>query len=80
MKFLVKYECGCVGIPMENNFALLVHCCDDYDGDFTVFMSRDMKGKSHTNIDPDSQKRYITRVSRLLSDGYRFRKLKDILS
>lgn len=78
----VKYECGCVGIPMEHDkkFALLVDVCDDPDGDSTTFLTRNMDGKSTSPVDLESQRRYISRVARLIGDGYRFRTIKRLLS
>lgn len=78
---LLKYDCGCVGIPTgvcDN--ALLVHVCDDPDGDSTTFSIRNMEGKSTSPIDIDSERRYITKVASLVGDGYRFREIKRLLS
>lgn len=80
MSFLFKYDCGCVGFPTENNFALIVHRCDDYDGDSVTFTLRNMKNKSYTKVDDESQQRYTAEVRNLIGYGYRFKELKRILS
>ena len=69
-----KYDCGCVGIPMASDTALLVSACDDNSGEYYMG-TRAVPNKTSEAVSGEEQEKIIKDLSLLIADGYRMREL-----
>lgn len=87
-----RYECGCVGfvlngdaIDPDDERIWLVRACDDpnapeYCFTYTLTRSSTLARKSSESLPEYEVKTILSAISGLVADGYRFRKLKALLS
>lgn len=73
---LVRYDCGCVGIPWGDSKGLLFRACDDEDSEPTMFL-RNMEGKTFTELGKDEEELCIKGVQNLMNYGHRYLRLQD---
>jgi hypothetical protein len=81
---LVRYECGCIGFAanLEGDALILVHCDgDSFDAAYPVIrpMRRRDRLKTFEAISLGDTAEIWSRIAGLLSDGERFRALKELL-
>ena len=85
---LVEFSCGCIGltdIPGDEehgNRALVLYPCDLNGEDCWYPLSayrRDLSDKTHEPLEAAESAKLMGDIQRLLQDGYRFRRLKEIL-
>ena len=83
---IAKYSCGCIGVPSlvnEDGKVLIIEPCDlsgddcwePYNLNF-----RDMQGKECEPVPQEKVLRLIKALGGLLSDGYKFPRVKDLLT
>lgn len=85
---LVRYQCGCVGLPPDDTGPLdrdyptiFEYCATTYD-DNTYGMSEGVYIKdvdNHTVMSWDETAKILKEMSRLVMEGYNFRTIKDLL-
>jgi hypothetical protein len=79
---IVRFDCGCVGLVgiqgVKEGQHLLLQACDADDNSLGLF-SRDMDGKAHAPISEEKARGLIQEMSRLMSEGYKFRTIKGLL-
>lgn len=86
----VQYDCGCIGFPPdEDGSAIIVLYCDSEEGPEVIsFFRRDMtricKGKqipkNFKELTEVGEAQIITKIQRQLSEGYRYREIRRLLS
>jgi hypothetical protein len=74
----VKFICGCVGIPVDQKYAIIVHPCDG-EGDI-CFCCRDMEDKDYTYMEASEGKEYVKKIGSLIADGHDLRQVKAVLN
>jgi len=79
---LVRFKCGCVGFPPEENgYAVIVSACD-VSGDTSprCLVPREIeRGNVYSPLTPVEEKALIKELDLLLYDGWKFRELKSLL-
>lgn len=81
MSIIVKYSCGCIGIPIDTEGrCICISACDRdyYTDDPLSFYIREMGGEkysSSTPLSPEEQETMIRDVGTLMADGYQMRSL-----
>lgn len=65
-----KYYCGCYGIPVDSQNALIVKACDDDSGEYFMGM-RDMTDKKSEPMKWEDQDELIHAMSNMLGRGHR---------
>lgn len=79
---LFEYDCGCIGFGsrMDGEDHILVSCCDDDTGELCI-VERDMRKKTIVKHLSKSDAYSIQMEIRdLIIDGYKFRKIQDLLT
>jgi hypothetical protein len=66
---LHRYECGCIGIPVDSKHCLLFKACDGEMGEYDIGY-RDMPDKDHYPLTQKEENEIIRRIGRLISRGY----------
>jgi hypothetical protein len=83
---LVKFSCGCIGFPPEGSGelaeALLLQACDTEHWDFDLMFSKRsfMGGKTFEPLDADAEAVLLCEISKLVSDGHKFRRIQSLLT
>jgi len=83
---LVRFDCGCIGFaPDKDGNALIVEACDSDDGERISFFEQSMKNmdntiKSYKPLTEIGVGQLKTKIQCLISDGYKFREIKRLLS
>ena len=84
MLSLVKYSCGCIGLPKddEDGHAIIFDSCDkdiqDYD-QYSMFY-RDMKDKTFEPLrNVESERNIVKEIGQLIHLGYRMRDLASTM-
>lgn len=73
-----RYECGCIGIPLTNNNAIVVKPCHDSENEFEFF-TRPMAGKSFESLTQADNDEVVRQLSILIGAGNDLGKIKAIL-
>lgn len=78
----IKYECGCIALDDGQPEVIMIRDCTYSDN--ITFYRLDPKNKfnSGVKIEPLSQEdslKYMSEITHLISDGYAFRTMKDLL-
>jgi hypothetical protein len=85
---LVKFECGCIGFdtfyssptnPKLCRRILKVADCRDPNDEVTVFLDDIGREKTYETLDPSEEEDIFLKLTMLVSDGYKFRKMKSLL-
>ena len=86
---LVKYDCGCIGFkPDSKGNATIIKVCDNNNGDSYGVLMRPMTStkrgveiiKKYTALSEEEHIHISTNIHSLISDGYRFREIKRLLT
>ena len=76
---LVKYECGCVGLPPnENKQALIVYSCDNEEP-YGIGYLDDFSVESFEPLPHEQVERVLRELNRLVSQGYMLRAVRAML-
>jgi hypothetical protein len=84
---LVKYECGCIGLPPDaSNWAIIFRTCD-YDGrdDGTCVIRRNMSSstpdgkRSFKGLSEEESQQVLSRLGQLVYLGHEMEHLRHIL-
>lgn len=76
----VKFDCGCVGHPLDQKNAVVIKPCDaDMYGPEHHWVIRDMSGKNYTYLSKDENLEIHKVLDQLVYDGYRFREIRRLL-
>ena len=85
---IVKFSCDCVGIlgiqGDSEDRPLIIFPCDhdcyrDPSDPGVYLYRRDMGDKDYEPVPAETAAKYIARIESLISDGGRFRAIKDLL-
>lgn len=81
---IVRWECGCVGIPKEylgTERDLVFSCCDDWEGHYGFGFRgmNDPEIRPSTALTPDQIGDLARAMGRLIGEGYRFRDVQAAL-
>lgn len=75
---LVRFSCGCIGTPPDDeHMSVLIQTCDG-DSDLCFFI-RDMGAKEYDGLSPEATRIAIRSIGQLMSDGHSLHTLRDIL-
>lgn len=83
---LVRYECGCIGFkPDAKGLATILNSCDSDSCDEFYIYDRDMiksKGqiKEFEVLSEEQSENIRKSLCKVIMDGYKFRKIKSLLS
>lgn len=83
---IAKFSCGCIGIPsitdVDGRMLILDPC--DLSGDDAwepyQMRFRDQEGKTWEPVPQEQAVKILSQLGGLLSDGYKFRRIKSLLS
>jgi len=78
---LVKFSCGCVGTEPVGETSVIFTACDRGMGDNEIlfYESPRCSGKTYEPLDTVETDDIINEISKLISNGYDFRKMKQLL-
>jgi len=81
MANLVKYSCGCIGMPRDcEDKALIFKACDRDVADPEIQLhERSMKGKKAYALSEGIEAKVLAQLSRLVDDGNRWREFKRLI-
>lgn len=79
----VRYECGCIGIPIDPENAMLVDCCDSYPDRGFCMIRRHMttivhQGKKHEPLTKPEELDLMRDINRQLADGRDFALIQSL--
>ncbi len=75
---LVKFSCGCVGTEPIDGQSVIFKTCDG-GGDISFYKTNRCQQKTHEPLDTVETDDIINETSKLISNGYDFRKMKQLL-
>ena len=64
-----RYYCGCIGIPVDSQNALVVKACDDDSAEYFIGF-RDMTDKESEPMKWEDQAELIREMSNMLARGH----------
>jgi hypothetical protein len=80
---IVRFDCGCIGLTGVQGGPLIINPCD-LNGDACweplQIHPRDMQDKGFTPVPEEEALALYKELNSLLNDGYRFRRVKQLLS
>jgi len=79
----IKFSCGCVGLNDGMDRSIVIHACDLNGEDCWEPLGlhrRDMTDKTYTPLPAVEVEALLGELGHLLYDGYKFRKIKSLLS
>ena len=73
----VKYDCGCIGIPISSTACILVDACDQQADEYDLGLGiREMREvKSYSPISLEEQEALVIKLGRLVRRGYQLEDL-----
>lgn len=78
----VKFDCDCVGLVVDDGAPIVIDPCDLNHPECwepIQFQRRGPMDKPHTPLPTDRVESYVKEINTLISDGYAFRKVRDLL-
>jgi hypothetical protein len=78
----VKYDCGCIGIPMTDSEAIIISACDedrDTPRESLSWATRSMPDKTYEPFDPRAETNLHARLAKRLNLADRFDTLRGAL-
>lgn len=78
-----KFDCGCVGLVVGEGDPIIIDPCDlqgEACWEPIQFHVRPMGEKGVTPLTPEQTTHYVKVIDRLIGDGYKFRRMRDLLA
>jgi hypothetical protein len=83
MMQLIRWDCGCIGLPTQHpKEAFVIEHCDGGHCNCDPPLSpsrRDMSKKEFTEASPEDQVRILEELAQLVADGYKLRGIRSLL-
>jgi hypothetical protein len=79
----VLFDCDCVGLHVDGGKPIVIAPCDlgpHESWEPLQFVRRDMGDKTTTPLRPEQIAHYVKEINSLISDGYAFRKVRNLLA
>ena len=77
----IKYNCDCVGIELGDGSKFTVQTCDREWHEDNIMINKGIRPciNKPNIMSPDEEKYYLVEMGELIKDGYKYRKIKQLL-